>query len=107
MVCMVPLLLALHGTQNIGGIFVRQQKKSRKTSVISEFSAIAALKDAWRAASRSSAPCLHILGGNFEFHSSVIMNVIANSPITGWPLVGNEGINLYNGILGIHSLIPY
>ena len=27
--------------------------------------------------------------------------------ITGWPLVGNEGINLYIGILGIHSLIPY
>ena len=26
---------------------------------------------------------------------------------TGWPLVGNEGINLYIGILGIHSLIPY
>ena len=25
----------------------------------------------------------------------------------GWPLVGNEGINLYIGILGIHSLIPY
>ena len=24
-----------------------------------------------------------------------------------WPLVGNEGINLYIGILGIHSLIPY
>ncbi len=24
-----------------------------------------------------------------------------------WPLVGNEGINLYRGILGIHSLIPY
>ena len=26
---------------------------------------------------------------------------------TGWPLVGNERINLYIGILGIHSLIPY
>ena len=26
---------------------------------------------------------------------------------TSWPLVGNEGINLYIGILGIHSLIPY
>ena len=26
---------------------------------------------------------------------------------SGWPLVGNEGINLYMGILGIHSLIPY
>ena len=26
---------------------------------------------------------------------------------SGWPLVGNEGINLYIGILGIHSLIPY
>ena len=26
---------------------------------------------------------------------------------TGWSLVGNEGINLYIGILGIHSLIPY
>ncbi len=25
----------------------------------------------------------------------------------GWPLVGNEGINLYIGILGIHCLIPY
>ncbi len=25
----------------------------------------------------------------------------------GWPLVGNEGINLYIAILGIHSLIPY
>ena len=27
--------------------------------------------------------------------------------LSGWPLVGNEGINLYIGILGIHSLIPY
>ena len=27
--------------------------------------------------------------------------------ISGWPFVGNEGINLYIGILGIHSLIPY
>ena len=23
--------------------------------------------------------------------------------MTGWPLVGNEGINLYIGILGIHE----
>ena len=28
-------------------------------------------------------------------------------PLASWPLVGNEGINLYIGILGIHSLIPY
>ncbi len=28
-------------------------------------------------------------------------------PVAGWPLVGNEAINLYIGILGIHSLIPY
>ena len=27
--------------------------------------------------------------------------------ISSWPLVGNEGINLSMGILGIHSLIPY
>ncbi len=26
---------------------------------------------------------------------------------SGWPLVGNEEINFYIGILGIHSLIPY
>ena len=31
----------------------------------------------------------------------------AADTISGWPLVGNEGINLYIGILGIHSLIPY
>ena len=27
--------------------------------------------------------------------------------LAGWPLVGNDVINLYIGILGIHSLIPY
>ena len=27
--------------------------------------------------------------------------------ITGWPLVGNEGFNLYMVMMGIHSLIPY
>ena len=32
---------------------------------------------------------------------------LCNEQSTGWPLVGNEGINLYIGILGIHSLIPY
>ena len=26
---------------------------------------------------------------------------------SSWPLVGKWGINLYFGILGIHSLIPY
>ena len=26
---------------------------------------------------------------------------------SSWPLVGNEGSNLYIGILGIHSLIPH
>ena len=27
--------------------------------------------------------------------------------ITGWFLVWNEGINLYIGIFGMHSFIPY
>jgi len=27
--------------------------------------------------------------------------------LTGWPLVGNEGMKLYMVIMGIHSLIPY
>ena len=33
--------------------------------------------------------------------------VSGKSECSGWPSVGNEGINLYIGILGIHSLIPY
>ena len=41
---------------------------------------------------------------SFAFHPEKM--ILVNSQ-TGWPLVGNEGINLYIGILGIHSLIPY
>ncbi len=47
-------------------------------------------------------------GGSFEGLGLISHAVIrVKNQISGWPLVGNEGINLYIGILGIHSLIPY
>ena len=43
----------------------------------------------------------------FPAGSHVEQKIWDNFDFTDWPLVENEGINLYIGILGIHSLIPY
>ncbi len=54
---------------------------------------------------------LWFIGPVFKTYGPVSLRMMAvnicKQQISGWPLVGNEGINLYIGILGIHSLIPY
>ena len=75
---------------------VRSQGKSthKKATKSSRFS------DRWQ-------PWLPTCNGTGLQQKSVLMKNLETLKITGWPLVGNEGINLYIGILGIHSLIPY
>ena len=43
----------------------------------------------------------------FQLEEKQYTQALKSGESSGWPLVGNEGINLYIGILGIHSLIPY
>ena len=39
-------------------------------------------------------------------HNKITQKTWFMKALSGWP-VGNGGINLYIGISGIHSLIPY
>ncbi len=44
---------------------------------------------------------------NIQILKTFFKSYEKTDPFSSWPLVGNDGINLYIGILGIHSLIPY